>query len=64
MRLEIFCAGDDYIFRVGFGYGNITKSKKKKKTKNRKRMGGLKLGNVTRSSEDNLEVNSMCLMKI
>ena len=35
---------------------NISKAKKKKKTKNRKRMGGVKLGNITRSSEDNLEV--------
>ena len=35
--------------------GNISKAKKKKKTKNRKRMG--KIGNITRSSEDNLEVS-------
>lgn len=35
--------------------GSISKAKKKKKTKNRKRMG--KLGNITRSSEDNLEVS-------
>ena len=39
---------------LGIDIGNIFKSKKKKKTKNRKRMG--KLGNITRSSEDNLEV--------
>ena len=39
---------------VGIDLGSIAKAKKKKKTKNRKRMG--KLGNITRSSEDNLEV--------
>ena len=39
---------------VGIDLGSIAKAKKKKKTKNRKRMG--KLGNIARSSEDNLEV--------
>ena len=39
---------------IGIDLGSIAKAKKKKKTKNRKRMG--KLGNITRSSEDNLEV--------
>ena len=33
----------------------MSRSKKKKKAKNRKRVGGAKGGNFTRSSEDNLE---------
>ena len=44
------------LYNAGMDYTNISKSKKKKKTKNRKRMAGVKLGNITRSSEDNLEV--------
>ena len=42
------------LLPIGIDLGSIAKAKKKKKTKNRKRMG--KLGNITRSSEDNLEV--------
>ena len=42
-------------YLIIIGIDNISKAKKKKKTKNRKRMG--KLGNIAKSSEDNLEVN-------
>ena len=46
----------NYLNYEGVQQTNVAKAKKKKKTKNRKRMSGVKLGNVTRSSEDNLEV--------